>query len=51
MTYSWAGDRLQDGTACPNAHDGTAVVDSLGTSGKLILVRNHEKAVSPTART
>ena len=42
MTYSWTGDRLRDGTPCPNLHDGMAVVDSLGNSGKLILVRNHE---------
>jgi len=42
MTYSWTGDRLQDGTPCPNLHDGMAVVDTLGNSGKLILVRNHE---------
>jgi secreted PhoX family phosphatase len=42
MSYSWTGDRLRDGTACPNLHDGMAVVDALGSSGKLILVRNHE---------
>jgi len=47
MSYSWTGDRLQDGTPCPNLHDGMAVVDSLGTSGKLILVRNHEGGAAP----
>src|SRR4030095_2274916 len=33
MTYSWTGDRLRDGTPCPNLHDGMAVVDALGESG------------------
>ena len=49
MSYSWTGDPLRDGTPCPNLHDGMAVVDELGNSGKLILVRNHETgfAASP----
>ncbi len=47
MSYSWTGDRMRDGTPCPNLHDGMAVVDALGASGKLILVRNHEGDVSP----
>jgi len=42
MSYSWTGELLRDGTPCPNLHDGMAVVDQLGNSGKLILVRNHE---------
>ena len=47
MSYSWTGDPLRDGTLCPNLYDGMAVVDQLGNSGKLILVRNHEGDVSP----
>jgi uncharacterized protein len=46
MSYSWTGDPLRDGTPCPNLHDGMAVVDALGNSGKLILVRNHETDVA-----
>jgi hypothetical protein len=42
LSYSWTGDRLSDGTPCPNLHDGMAVVDQQGASGRLILVRNHE---------
>jgi uncharacterized protein len=41
-SYSWTGDPLEDGTPCPNLHDGMAVVDAEGNSGRLILVRNHE---------
>ena len=47
ISYSWTGDLLRDGIPCPNLHDGMAVVDQLGNSGKLILVRNHEGDVSP----
>jgi len=43
-SYSWTGDALEDGTPCPNLHDGMAVVDAQGSSGRLILVRNHEGA-------
>ena len=46
MSYSWTGDRMRGGVVCPNLHDGMAVVDELGASGKLILVRNHEGDVS-----
>src|SRR5687767_13759161 len=42
QSYSWTGDRLRGGVICPNLHDGMAVVDEIGSSGKLILVRNHE---------
>jgi secreted PhoX family phosphatase len=44
MTYSWTGDVMSDGVRCPNLHDGMAVVDAEGESGRLILVRNHEGA-------
>ena len=44
MSYSWTGDKLRGGIPCPNLHDGMAVVDAVGNSGKLILVRNHEGA-------
>jgi len=33
---------MRGNVLCPNLHDGMAVVDQLGNSGKLILVRNHE---------
>ena len=42
MSYSWTGDALRGGIPCPNMHDGMAIVDEVGHSGKLILVRNHE---------
>jgi hypothetical protein len=44
MTFSWTGDVMSDGVRCPNLHDGMAVVDAEGNSGRLILVRNHEGA-------
>ena len=31
-SYSWTGDQLSDGVACPNLHDGMAVVDYWRTS-------------------
>ena len=42
MSYSWTGDLMRGGIPCPDLHDGMAVVEELGTSGKLVLVRNHE---------
>ena len=36
---------MSDGIVCPSLHDGMAVVDQQGNSGRLILVRNHETAV------
>ena len=47
MSYSWTGGSSAGRYACPNLHDGMAVVDELGSSGRLILVRNHEGDVSP----
>jgi secreted PhoX family phosphatase len=44
LSHSWTGDPLDDGTPCPSLHDGMAVVDTQGNSGRLILVRNHEPA-------
>jgi secreted PhoX family phosphatase len=41
-SYSWTGDPLEDGTLCPNLHDGMAVVEAQGNSGRIVLVRNHE---------
>ena len=35
---------MSDGVRCPNLHDGMAVVDAEGNSGRLILVRNREGA-------
>jgi hypothetical protein len=42
LSYGWTGDVMADGVRCPNAHDGMAVVDAEGNSGRIILVRNHE---------
>ena len=44
-SYRWDGDTMSDGIVCPSLHDGMAVVDQQGNSGRLILVRNHETAV------
>ncbi len=41
-SYSWTGDVMADEVRCPNLHDGMAVVDAQGNSGRIILVRNHE---------
>ena len=35
---------MADDVRCPNLHDGMAVVDAQGNSGRIILVRNHEGA-------
>jgi secreted PhoX family phosphatase len=43
-SYGWYGDVMSDGIVCPSLHDGMAVVDQQGNSGRLILVRNHETA-------
>ena len=42
QSYSWTGDVMADDVRCPNLHDGMAVVDAQGNSGRIILVRNHE---------
>lgn len=42
MSYSWTGDLMADDVRCPNLHDGMAVIDAQGNSGRIILVRNHE---------
>ena len=44
QSYSWTGDVMADDVRCPNLHDGMAVVDAQGNSGRIILVRNHEGA-------
>src|SRR5262245_3052441 len=31
-SYSWTGDTMSDGVACPNLHDGMAVVDYVRSS-------------------
>jgi secreted PhoX family phosphatase len=40
-SFSWTGDRLADGTLCPDLHDGMAVIGTMGPD-RLILCRNHE---------
>ena len=44
-SYSWTGDLLDDGSPCPNNHDGMAVLASRSPAGdgELVLVRNHER--------
>jgi len=44
QSYGWTGDLMNDGVITPNLHDGMAVIDEQGNSGRLILVRNHETA-------
>ncbi len=41
-SFGWTGDSLSDGTPTPALHDGMAVVKEMGSSGRLILCRNHE---------
>ncbi len=41
-SYGWTGDVMRDGVATPALHDGMAVVDQRGRSGKVVIVRNHE---------
>ena len=41
-SFSWTGDVMADEVRCPNLHDGMAVVDAQGKSGRIIVVRNHE---------
>jgi secreted PhoX family phosphatase len=44
ISYGWTGDPMDDGVLTPSLHDGMAVIDEQGNSGRLILVRNHEQA-------
>jgi uncharacterized repeat protein (TIGR03803 family) len=37
-SFSWTGDAMADGVRCPALHDGIG----LETSGRVVLVRNHE---------
>ena len=46
-SFGWTGDPLTDGTPTPALHDGMGVVRTLGSTGKLILCRNHEVNVAP----
>jgi uncharacterized repeat protein (TIGR03803 family) len=43
-SFSWTGDPMADGIRCPSLHDGMGVIDA-GTSGRIVLVRNHEGLV------
>ena len=42
-TFSWAGEPLKDGTRCPGAHDGMAVIERRAGTNDIVLVRNHEQ--------
>lgn len=50
-SYGWRGDVMSDGLPTPGAHDGMGVVVSrrVGRSSEIILVRNHEQALSTNA--
>ena len=39
-SFSWRGDRLDDGRVTPGAHDGMAAFAAPG--GRILLIRNHE---------
>ncbi len=41
LSFGWTGDPLTDGTPTPQAHDGMAVVDAIGS--RIVLIRNHER--------
>ncbi|HKY18314.1 MAG TPA: alkaline phosphatase PhoX [Rhizomicrobium sp.] len=43
-SFSWTGDAMTNGTPTPGAHDGMAVVRTLGNGRKCVLVRNHEQS-------
>lgn len=43
LSYSWTGDPLKDGSPCPGAHDGMAVIERRPNSSEIVLVRNHEQ--------
>ena len=40
LSFSWRGDRLEDGRVTPGAHDGMAAF--AGPDGRIRLIRNHE---------
>ena len=40
LSFGWKGDRLDDGSSTPGAHDGMAAFEAEG--GRVRLVRNHE---------
>lgn len=45
QSYGWTGDLMDDGTPTPSRHDGMAVISA--QDGKLLLMRNHERAFAP----
>lgn len=47
LSYGWTGDRLSDGTICPGAHDGMAVIAQTPGTSEIVLVRNHELPSGP----
>jgi secreted PhoX family phosphatase len=47
VSYAWTGDRLTDGTVCPGAHDGMAVITQKPGTPEIVLVRNHELPSGP----
>lgn len=50
-SQGWTGDPMSDGRPTPGTHDGMAVVRShrVHRGMEHVLVRNHERALSPTA--
>jgi uncharacterized repeat protein (TIGR03803 family) len=47
LSLGWTGDRLDDGTPTPSAHDGMAALPA--GRGRVRLVRNHELGLGRTA--
>jgi uncharacterized protein len=45
LTLGWAGDKMDNGTPTPHAHDGMAAF--AGPNDTIVLVRNHEVSASP----
>ena len=47
-SLGWTGDEMNDGAITPPGHDGMGVVQVLNnSSGALVLIRNHELAITP----
>lgn len=47
-SFGWTGDVMSDGSSTPARHDGMAVVQASGPSGReLVLIRNHENGPGP----
>jgi uncharacterized protein len=47
-SFSWTNDVMSSGQPCPDRHDGMGVISarSVGSSLEVVLVRNHERALT-----